>query len=132
MLKSLSKRIPLIDGPPITFTHQEGMFFWKDGKFDVSLLHQKMAEKALIVLLRYSDEIYTENPFQHLQLKSFSVVKASRRFWGGCPIGYHIIRLCVVSSGNHEKKISFRFERSSEDTFNGRLFNHPLRRSVIK
>lgn len=132
MLKSLVKHIPFIDGPPMIFTHQEGVSFWNNGKFDVSLLHRKMAEKSLIILLRYSDEIYTENPFQHLRLKSFSVEKASRRFWGDCPIGYHIIRLCVVGYGDHEKKISFRFVRSSEHNFNGRLFNHPLRRPGAK
>jgi len=127
MLKSLVKRIPFIDGSPITFTHEEGAGFWKNGKFDVSLLHRKMAEKALIILLRYSDEIYTENPLRHLRLKSFSVKKAPRRFQGKHPIGYHIIRLRVVGYGNQERNISFRFVRSSEDNFNGYLFNHPSR-----
>lgn len=132
MLKSLVKRTPFIDGSPITFTHEEGACFWKNGKFDVSSLHRKMAEKALIVLLRYSDEIYTDNPFRHLRLKSSSVEKAPRRFWGKCPIGYHIIRLCVVGYGNQEKSILFRFVRSSEENFNGYLFNHPSRSSCTK
>lgn len=126
MHRSTRKHLPLIDGPPIAFTHQEGLHFWQNGKFNVDLLYRKMVEKALIVVLRHSDEPYTENLARY-KLRDYSVKKAPRRFWGSHALGYHIIRL-HYGYGESERKIALRYVRSSEQSFDGHLFNHPPRR----
>ena len=126
MLKPLSRLES--GGVPLMFTHEEGMGFWSDGKFSVDRLHHKMVEKIL-VLLAPQERVNARG--QMVPIEEFSVKKVPRRFWGHQSLGYYIIRL-HFGSGEYRRTISFRYVRSSEDNFNGRVFSHPTRRNRAK
>lgn len=127
MLKDLLKRVPCLDGSMMTFTREERASLTVNGRFEVSLLHLKMVEKVLTMLCRLTPELAGEYR-EDVPLRWFAVRKAPRRFWGNQPLGYHIIRL-YFGRGAYWRKVSFRYVRLSEDTFDGRVFNHPLRRN---
>lgn len=130
MQKALLKRIPRLDAVVLRFTHEEGASFTIDGRFEVSLLHLKMVEKLLTILCRLAPEL-GGGDCDDIPLRYYTVRKAPRRFWGSLPLGYHIIRL-YFGRGAYWRKVSFRFVRFSENTFNGWVFNHPLRRNGAK
>ncbi len=127
MLKVLLKRMPRFDGVTMTFTPEERASFTGSGRFEVSLLHLKMVEKVLTMLCRLAPELAGGHR-EDIPLRGFAVRKAPRRFWGNQPLGYYIVRL-YFGRGAYWRKVSFRYVRSSEDTFDGRVFNHPLRRN---
>jgi len=131
MRKSVLERPPLLCGLPVTFTHQEGAGFSPDDQFDVSLLHLKMAEKAIALLSHYGEAMGNGASNPDIPLKDFSVTKAPRRFWGDCPLGYHIIRL-HFRRGMYRRTVSLRYLRDSENNFDGRIFNHPLRHMRVE
>lgn len=131
MRKCVLIRPPFICGLPITFTHEEGASFSPDDRFDVSLLHLKMVEKAIAILSHYGQATGNGASNPDIPLEGFSVTKAPRRFWGDCPLGYHIIRL-HFRRGAYRRTISLRYLRDSENNFNGQIFNHPVRRNRAK
>jgi hypothetical protein len=119
---------PLIDGTPLSFTHAEGLGFWRNGRFEVALLHQLMVQKILALI---PPKRCVNALGQFAPLETYSVKKVPRRFWGRRLFGYYIVRM-QFGRGQSRRTYAVQFVRASEENFNGFLFNHPHRRNGAK